>query len=424
MRKIHRSSIGLSLATIAVVGFAPTAVANAGQGVELTPDATAALAGVYQTVGGEKLSVLNDNNEPGERTIIAASSSGEKVRYVIQYTSITEADRATLAASLASQKVSPTYSDVKTPAAEFRVSAPDLSEDLEWTPVSVIATTDKVAAVAWTEREFSAQVDGANLRSQDGQVVFDVEPNEATSVTLEASEEVEPQLDFRRERQLQVSAFGGAGVAPLTYQQYTTAYVHKTFIPDATVSALYCLNAPSYTFGGDNRGFQYPTNVDTPWGEPNYRTMMFGNVNWENPSPYNYVWTRDVGASKIYNNGSLVATLYASTDDMNITGIQVGSQYAKANFDHTASNPHCSFLDVNYGGAIRYNEWVEYYRSGTVSIDGYRFKAPAHEMYARFNTSSGSQVWGLILRRYNEGFACLLGNVACGMDFYQQSASY
>lgn len=79
---------------------------------------------------------------------------------------------------------------------------------------------------------------------------------------------------------------------------------------------------------------------------------------------------------------------------------------------------------MNYGGAIRYAEWVEFYRSGTVAVDGYRYKAPAHEMYGRFNKTDGTDIWVTISRRQNDGFVCLLGNGACGMDFYQPSASY
>lgn len=152
--------------------------------------------------------------------------------------------------------------------------------------------------------------------------------------------------------------------------------------------------------------------------------MMFGNVNWGNPAPYNFIWSRGVGASKIYNNGTLVKTLYAESNNMVVKQIQVGSSYAKAYFDHSSSNPHCKFFDANYGGTIRYAEWVEYYRSGTVAVDGYRFKAPAHEMYGRFNTASNTEVWKTITRRPNDGFGCLLGNGACGMDFYDVSTSY
>lgn len=373
---------------------------------------------------GEPLQILADDGELGERTVIAAASSGEMVRYIIQSSSVTDDDLRAMRDSLADVPVT-SFSDVKPTPREYGVDAPAPRDDLVWTPVSVIAATSDTVVISWAEDDFTAISDGVELKSQGRQIVVtDVKPDRSTSVQLQATEDVGGGVELQRERRLDVSAFSGSGIAPLTYQPYNTAYVHKTFIPDSRVSAVFCGNWPTYSFGGDNRSYRVPTVVDTPFGDPHYRTMLFGNVNWGNPSPYNFVWVKDVGASKIYNNDTLEATLYASTDEMNVTDISVGSTYAKAYFNHTASNPHCSFLDVNYGGAIRYAEWVEYYRSGTVAVDGYRFKAPAHEMYARFTNSSGTEVWQTVLRRPNDGFQCLLGNGACGMDFYQQSVSY
>lgn len=321
------------------------------------------------------------------------------------------------------------YSYTATEPETFGVVADPLSPDLKWEPVSVIANTSSDASIAWAAGEFTAKIsEHANERSQGGEVILEgLKPGNRYAAELESlgTEVVDGQyaartrtIEFQTLPELQQDS-----VAPLTYQNWTTAYTHKSFIHEPSVSAMYCGNWPTYTFGGDNRSYRLPT-WDTPFETPDYRTQMFVNINWDNPAPYDVYWAHAVGASKIYNNGVLRATLYADMDDMLVKEISAGTSYARVYVDHWASNPHCEFLDVNYGGAIRYAEWVEFYRSGTVAVDGYRYKAPDHELYGRFNRTDGTDVWLTISQRPNEGFVCLLGNGACGMDFYQPSASY
>lgn len=69
-------------------------------------------------------------------------------------------------------------------------------------------------------------------------------------------------------------------------------------------------------------------------------------------------------------------------------------------------------------------EWVQFYRSGTITANGYRLPAPAHELYGAFTNASGNNVWRMISRRANQGFHCLLGNAFCPLDFYEMSAVY
>ncbi|QYF73320.1 hypothetical protein [Cryobacterium sp. PAMC25264] len=397
------------------------------------PDATSALDGTFQTQDGAAVEIVSDDLDQGERVVQGLTSNGVAVRFLVQSTSVSDADRDAIKQDLAGPTDPQTATDFgeTTKGVEtFNVTAEPLSPDLIWEPVSVIASTPSAASIAWTAGEFTAKVpEVGSEQSRGGEVILEeLEPGSPYSAELESSETelVDEQLATRTrtvEFQTLPEQATRDDMSLFTYQNWTTAYIHKTFIPDATVDAIYC-GQPSNTFGGDNRSYRTPS-FDAPNEDPDYRTMMFGNVNWDNPAPYDFIWTRGIGASKIYNSGGgLVTTLYAGADDMVVKEISVGSSYAKAYFDHSSSNPHCSFFDVNYGGVIRYAEWVEFYRSGTVAVDGYRFKAPAHEMYARFNTASGSDVWRTISHRPNEGFQCLLGNGACGMDFYQASASY
>lgn len=393
------------------------------------PDAAAAMDGEFRMSDGSEVTIVSDDQAEGERVVIGRTVTGDLVQYKIQSTSVTESDRIAMQQDLLepTDPGSETYGETESIAETFEVASSPLSTDLTWTPASVVASTSDQVIIAWSEPAFTAAVPGVvEASTDDGEVVLDgLEPESPYTATLTATVDGPDATQLERQRVVEIETLPEAGtVGTRTYQKYTTAYVHKTFIPDAKISAAICKNLQTaYTFGGDNRTYQLPS-LSTPGGTPNYRTMMFANVNWSNPAPYNFIWSRGVGPSKIYKNGVLNQTLYASTSSMLVKSIQVGSSYAKAYFDHSATNPFCKFFDVNYGGLIRYAEWVEFYRSGTVAVDGYRFKAPAHEMYGRFNTATYTEVWKTITRRPNEGFQCLLGNGACGMDFYDVSASY
>lgn len=54
------------------------------------------------------------------------------------------------------------------------------------------------------------------------------------------------------------------------------------------------------------------------------------------------------------------------------------------------------------------------YRSGLIEMVGWRIQAPAHEAYARFNTT-GSDTWKTMIQRPNGGFSCLF-EPACATD--------
>lgn len=195
---------------------------------------------------------------------------------------------------------------------------------------------------------------------------------------------------------------------PMSYQPYTTAFTYETFIPNAQVplgfmETMGCGQAgfPNRTFGGDNRSWATPT-FSTPWDTPNYRTMLFANVNWDNPAPYDVIIQGGIGPTKLYDNGTLIETRTATFNDTEITDTYKSGSYAQTRWDHSVSNPFC------LAGAITYHVVVRFYRSGTIQIEGWRWPVPNHEAYGRWDSGSGES-WDSMYLATNEGFQCLTG---------------
>ncbi|WGD36962.1 hypothetical protein [Lysinibacter sp. HNR] len=201
--------------------------------------------------------------------------------------------------------------------------------------------------------------------------------------------------------------------------QYSTAYMHTTFIeeryaPVGSPEKLGCGAWPheDLKFGGDNRYFKTPTYL-APNQAEDYRTMMFVNINWENPYPYNVIWTRNVGVTKKYINGGLLESRKASMDGMNVRVIGANTSTASVVVEHSSGNPFCGL------GAITYRDEVRFWRSAqTVQVTGWRFPVPSHELSVRFDNQyldTGS-FWLPMNWRVNHGFGCLLGG--CDRDLY------
>jgi hypothetical protein len=197
-------------------------------------------------------------------------------------------------------------------------------------------------------------------------------------------------------------------VVPMSYQPYTTAFTYETFIPNAQVplgfmETMGCGQGgfPNRTFGGDNRSWATPT-FSTPWDTPNYRTMLFANVNWDNPAPYDVIIQGGIGPTKLYDNGTLIETRTATFNDTEITDTYKSGSYAQTRWDHSVSNPFC------LAGAITYHVVVRFYRSGTIQIEGWRWPVPNHEAYGRWDSGSGES-WDSVYLATNEGFQCLTG---------------
>lgn len=214
------------------------------------------------------------------------------------------------------------------------------------------------------------------------------------------------------------------GAVALTYQEFNTAFIYKTFITNTTVTAdlltsLGCSVNPGQKLKGDNRGFQSPGS-GAPGTTPSYRTMMFFNVNWGNDSPYDLVWTKGVGqTAKLNSAGVLMETRYANTAKMVFQNPSRSGNYAQVGMSHEVTDPFCAALS-----AVRYSLTnVQLYRSGTVTVTGSRMPTPAHEAYARFTNSSGTEVWRTLYQGAQGPLTCTLPS-ACASQNINKSVSY
>ncbi|MDF2562360.1 MAG: hypothetical protein K0R99_3806 [Microbacterium sp.] len=439
----------LAIVSVAILGgaFLTGFVGSAAQAnddqAEGIVDAVAAERGVFRTISGDPITVESDDHELGERVVTGVTGEETPVQILIQSSAIAEADRAKVEETVSAvpEPANLTFSEEPPGPVSGEIETDPLSDDpKDWEVVSVIAFTDSTASFAWPEKETFSVYEGDSLLgvSEDGLFVTPrLEPEKSYTFSMIAASPTARSSDDQvstASRTITFQTFTGVAsedqerlIEPRTYQPWYNQYVHKTFIPDLRVGGLQCnLNHPfdEWHFGGDLRTYEFPA-PETPWGVANYRTMMFVNVNWDNPAPHKMSWVKDVGSTRIYKNGNLDRTLYANMDSMTFHDAQANSSYAKIRLQHYGSNPGCALLDFEYSGAITYGETVEFYRSGTISVDGSRFRAPAHEMYGGFTPPNGSHtIWKTIARLPNDGFECLLGPLACSPGFYEQSASY
>ncbi|MFT4137012.1 hypothetical protein [Microbacterium sp.] len=310
--------------------------------------------------------------------------------------------------------------------------------------VFVSAVTSSSVSLAWSSpaegAEFTILRDGAPISTTVEHDFVDRTVVPSTSYTYEISAKTngsKERSSWQYSRTIPLYTLpsstgkissGSGPIAPLTYQAYTTAFIYKTFITQKYVSAGIMEAAGcglsggvgyGDQFSGDNRGFQLP-GPGAPGVTPSYRSMAFLNVNWDNPYPWDVVWTYGVGATKLYDKfGNLKDTRYASTNGIVFQNPSHAGNYAHFGLSHEVGNPFCP-----PGGAIRYSlPSVEFYRSGTVSVSGSRMPVPAHEAYARFSNSSGSEVWRTLYRGNQGSFTCLIP-FFCASENINASYSY
>lgn len=208
------------------------------------------------------------------------------------------------------------------------------------------------------------------------------------------------------------SSVAPPAVAPLTYQNYVSQAIYRTFIADARVSLGFwetwgCGQAfqPNRTFGGDNRGFVTPP-FNAPWDSTSSRTSFALNINWDNPYPYDVLWVKSIGTTHLYEGSTLIESRTASDAGIVISDAYSTSSYAQARVAHDVGNPFC------VAGSIQYNVVFRFYRNGTFEVVGWRYPVPHHEIYGGWDNGSGLMNWHQFGRFTNEGFGCLTGS--CG----------
>lgn len=388
----------------------------------------------FMDLDKNKIDIISDDGDEGERTVLGQTKQNYPVKIVIQKAPPLSPSASGEDATKGSQgnpKLGEDRQLSTAPAVEIEtLSEAELKFDTStMKPVSAWAVTPTTASLAWevpnqatrseiyVNGKFSQNVTrgkfSTNGLAPSTEYTFTV----VTPVTVGDSEE-----ESRKTFTLRTLSPNGHAITTKTYQTYGTAFQYKTFIPPARVDASMCNYADSsYTFGGDNRGFRSPP-INAPFDAPDYRTMMWANVNWQNPDGEKLVLAKNVGQSVTYKNNQVVATSYASTSNMLFQEGQSAGSYAQVRFKHDASNPHCKLWDINYGGSISYSVMVRFYRSGLVEVVGNRQQAPAHEGWARFNTTAGTEQWLNVFQLGNTGFHCLIG--LCGTQTINYARSY
>lgn len=199
--------------------------------------------------------------------------------------------------------------------------------------------------------------------------------------------------------------------------------IYKTFIPAAQVTlgweAVNSCGIPwgtnGVTFGGDNRSYRMP-GARAPEGETDFRSFVMAYVNWGNPPWAQALFAmKSVATTKKYQNGKLIDQRTASANGIRFQEAYRSGAYAQLRVVHDVGNPFCSI------GSIQYNTMTRFYRSGLIEMVGWRFQVPAHEAYARFN-STGWERWKPLFQRPSLDFACLF-EPACKIDRINVSQS-
>lgn len=288
------------------------------------------------------------------------------------------------------------------------------------------AMTPTEISLAWAEvpnaTAYNVSVDGVVIHS-DAQSAFSLggfAPGDMKTFSIEAVNESGEALSTRTFAAQFASSY--RPVSSRSYQTYNSSFVYRTFIPMASVGPLdlpTTLGCGQFlqgnrTFSGDNRTWVTPP-FNTPSDNTSYRTSVFLNVNWDNPAPWDIVWSTKVRPTRLLENGVQIDTRTASSDGIQVSDAYTSGAYAQARISHVVGNPYCS------AGAITYNAVVRMYRSGVFEVVGYRYPVPAHEVYGGWDVG-GYVMWYPIIAMPHTAFVCLLG--WCGTQGISASATH
>ncbi|WP_372408709.1 hypothetical protein [Streptomyces luteireticuli] len=182
----------------------------------------------------------------------------------------------------------------------------------------------------------------------------------------------------------------------------TTTLTWTTFIPEARLAAptvggkAVCTYGKGYTFGGDNRGFD--------WKNSRYRTSVSATIKWSNKSVEG---NTSIGATHVYDkNGKLVAKKTASNESF-ARKLGNGSNYIDMRLSTQARNPFCGSMTM--GNAISGAMQFRVYSNGDWQIrSGVHRLMPNHYMYIY----NGGRVTDVYKRKYASPF-CLVGSAGC-----------
>lgn len=395
---------------------------------------------------GLPLTIAESSGDPGEITLTGHTSVGIPFVLIAQSAIPTEQSRpeppvvdqdllkqAQQAPGLVPDKTLAPY----TTDGPVTFSVGYTSDELEFDaallePTFSFAVTPTTVSFAWA---LNSDVVGY-IVTRDGETVGKVDGTSYAESGLKAGETYQYGIEgvtsdgaILTSRSIPIATLGKpttrseGAIIPMTYQPWTTAFTYETFITDAQVNldffaTMGCGQAgiPNRAFGGDNRSWVSP-NYMTPWDPPNYRTMLFANVNWDNPAPYDVILTGGIGATTLYDNGTLIETRTATFDNTHIIHTYKSGAYAQTQWQHSVGNPFC------FVGAITYDNTIRFYRSGTIEISRWRYPVPNHEAYGRWDNGSG-EYWDAMYQGTNAGFICLGGTLFCAAETISISESH
>lgn len=434
-----------------VVSFVALLTMGALCGASAVPDASATDSDLVIAVFSESptasldargfgVKLVDELSDVGESIAIVRTNSGQPARITTQYgTPASDAAPTEYPRITAEEPPAELRGEAMVRSGSFgpgEVGKVDQA-DLELQFVSAITST--TASFAWKpdieSDGYTVLRDGKVLAQTADPSFTDVglRPNAVYSYEIVGTFDSETSADLSFSRHVPVSTLTderstldaiASGAQPLVYQTYTTAFMYKTFITQNRVKAdllqsIGCDLSVGQSSGGDNRGFALPGS-GAPHVTPSYRTMMFFNVNWDNPAPWDLIWSKGVGATKKYSSsGTLLETRYASDSSMVFQNPSRSGNYAQVGMSHEAGHPFCM-----PPGAIRYSLTnVQFYRSGTVSVLGSRQPVPAHEAYARFSNVLGIETWRTLYQGAQGSFTCLLPST-CGAQTINKSYTF
>lgn len=180
---------------------------------------------------------------------------------------------------------------------------------------------------------------------------------------------------------------------------------YKTFIPNERVSVIPgTLCRPWWTIGrvyfaGDNRSWSSTSN--------RYRTRAQVKADFTSNSRGVYLskWVASTKRYKSSTSTSVVASATASTKNIKLSNVKMGTNSASYTLKHNVANPLCAAA-----GAIWYEVNATVWRNGTATFYGHHLLAPNHEAYV-VGSEGGS--YKTVARRPLKYFVCL--TLDCGM---------
>ncbi|WP_162802741.1 DUF3238 domain-containing protein [Ornithinimicrobium avium] len=188
---------------------------------------------------------------------------------------------------------------------------------------------------------------------------------------------------------------------------------YKTFIPNERVSVFSgSVCRPWWTvgkiyFAGDDRSWSATSS--------RYRTRAQVKADFTSSSRGVYLnkWVSSTKRYKDATSTKVVASATASSKNIKLSNVKMGTSSASYRLKHDVANPLCYAA-----GGIWYQVDATVWRNGTASFYGHHLLAPNHEAYV-VGSQGGS--YQTVARRALRSFVCL--NVDCGTGAWSKSFS-